>query len=513
MDLERAIGVLRPRSAWEAVDFGWLLARRLARSLWSAWFLVAAPLALALLATNWGRPWVAVGMLWLLRPILDMPVLFVLSRGLFGQPTGPEALLPELRAVLGAQLAARLTVWRLDLQRSYRLPVVGLEGLRGRHRRDRVRVLGRRHATEAGELALVCLGLEAVVMLGLLGLVFLGLPPHLHPDWPTFFEDGLWSEPRWGRLVFLGQVVSMTVVQPLYVAGGFGLYLNRRTVLEGWDIQLAFGRLAARASQSAGVVLALMLAWVGVGLAMPQVAVAEEGELLWGAEFGEGFEDIDRAPLIPPDQVLGATPGDPQAEVEAILAHPDFGRTETETHWRRRETAEEWTLDLGFFGAILAQAAEVLLWLVALVALGVLVTWLLRSAQVLSDGGSAPRVLPTELLGFDLRPESLPDDVPAAARALLAAGDRIGALSLLYRAALARLVHGFALELDPGATEADCVWAVAGSGGPSRWFEEVTRAWQSEAYAHRALSAATIGELIDGWAGALQDVPSGEGAS
>ena len=36
------------------------------------------------------------------------------------------------------------------------------------------------------------------------------------------------------------------VLEPFYVAAGFGLYLNRRTLLEGWDIEVALRRIAAR---------------------------------------------------------------------------------------------------------------------------------------------------------------------------------------------------------------------------------------------------------------------------
>ena len=35
-------------------------------------------------------------------------------------------------------------------------------------------------------------------------------------------------------------------LEPFYVAAGFALYLNRRTLLEGWDIELALRRIAER---------------------------------------------------------------------------------------------------------------------------------------------------------------------------------------------------------------------------------------------------------------------------
>lgn len=520
MDLENAIGVLRPRRPWEAIDFGWLVGRRLYKDLWSAWALVAFPLCFALIATNWSRPWVAVAMLWLLRPIMDTPLLFVLSRGLFGQPSGLKALWPELRGVLWGELGWRLTLRRLDSYRSYRLPIGMLEGLRGRHRRERVRVLMQRQGAQAAEFTQVCLALELIVMMGLFGLVFLMLPEALHPDWLLFFDDELWSVPRWGRFVFLGQVVAMTVVQPLYVAGGFGLYLNRRTLLEGWDIQLAFRRLARRAANlGAATLLALTLVLsVAVPTAFAEDVEAGEFEAFeddgldqGGVEGGgterwvEGAEEIDAPSLDEPASVLGELDGDLQEQIDTILEHEEFGWDEPSTVWQRRQPAENAPPILGFLGSLLGQLAEVLLWIAALSALGFLLLWLARASRVASLPQSAPaRELPTELMGFDVRPESLPDNVQGAARALLEAGNRIEALSLLYRAALARLVHGYQLTLEDGATENDCVRAVRAASGPTRWFESLTRAWQSEAYAHRPLQVEAIGELIDEWTLAIE---------
>jgi len=46
----------------------------------------------------------------------------------------------------------------------------------------------------------------------------------------TFFQDEtFWVEML--RMIF--SVIVISIVEPLYVAGGFALYLNRRTHLEG----------------------------------------------------------------------------------------------------------------------------------------------------------------------------------------------------------------------------------------------------------------------------------------
>jgi uncharacterized protein DUF4129 len=89
--------------------------------------------------------------------------------------------------------------------------------------------------------------------------------------------------------------------------------------------------------------------------------------------------------------------------------------------------------------------------------------------------------------GFDLRPESLPSDVVAAARARFAANDPAGALSLLYRAALVELARRFRLRLPASATEGECERLARSAGDSSLVddFAALARAWLYCAYAHR----------------------------
>ena len=505
MNLESAIGVLRPRAPWEAVDFGWLLARRLRRPLAKAWLVTAVPVCVGLLGAFWSHPWIGLLVLWWLRPLFDTPLLYVLSRGLFGQSTALPGARETLR-VLFSQVAARLTLRRFDPSRSYRLPVAALEGLTGSERRQRLRLLLARQSSESATLGFVCFSLELIVVVGLFGLGAMLLPAGFSPDW-TFVRDvGLWEDPLWGRIAWVLWGVAASLVQPLYVAGGFGLYLNRRTLLEGWDIQLAFSRLASRAREVlAGVALVLLL--------LPAGLLAQDGT--WDGQFFEVEVPAEETPspeLASPAEVLGPEEGAAfEVVVEEALASEEFGWSETRTVWRLREQPvddPDTQATLGGFGGAFAQIAEILLWVLGAFLLLFLAMALLRLGESASAPVAAPRrELPTELLGLDVRPESLPDDVSAAARDSLARGDRIGALSLLYRGALVRLMRTHELELEAGATEADCLRAVQAAGGPATWFEGLTRAWQSEAYAHRPQPDEAIASLIDGWRSAV-----GEGA-
>ena len=47
-------------------------------------------------------------------------------------------------------------------------------------------------------------------------------------------------------LANLGLWLALGLIAPFQMGAGFGLYLNRRTRLEAWDLEIAFRRLRAR---------------------------------------------------------------------------------------------------------------------------------------------------------------------------------------------------------------------------------------------------------------------------
>src|SRR5271156_2103374 len=110
------------------------------RSVYACYLVVAAPTFLVCLAGYPLAPWLPALAIWLAKPWLDQPVLFALSRALFGEPTGPVDLWAERGRILRPNLLALLLL-RLSASRSFKLPILQLEGLSGRVQRDRVRQL------------------------------------------------------------------------------------------------------------------------------------------------------------------------------------------------------------------------------------------------------------------------------------------------------------------------------------------------------------------------------------
>jgi hypothetical protein len=110
---------------------------------------------------------------------------------------------------------------------------------------------------------------------------------------------------------------------------------------------------------------------------------------------------------------------------------------------------------------------------------------------------------------LDVRPESLPDDIGAAAWALWQAGDVGAALSLLYRGALSRLIHRHAVPIAASTTEGECIELARDrlEPGALRYLSRLVLAWQAVVYGRRTLSTAMGETLCTGFAAQL-DAPA-----
>jgi hypothetical protein len=161
---------------------------------------------------------------------------------------------------------------------------------------------------------------------------------------------------------------------------------------------------------------------------------------------------------------------------------------------RKRIDAPGWAM----FIEGLAQFLRILAYAAVALAVVFLLYFLLRRLDLIGRDRSS-YVPPDTLFGLDVRPESLPDDVAAAALELARAGELLKALSLLYRGALV-LLHRDGVELASGDTE-DV--ACAEPPAPARCLDGLLRAplaaWQRLAYARREVPRAEIETLCGDW--------------
>lgn len=499
MDLERVAAVLRPRSAWEAVDLGYGMVRTWWRAVFAPWVAVTLPVWAVVLALTAGRPVWGFFLLWWLKPAFDRIPLYVVSRALFGAVPSFRETLRSAHPLKGFWVA--VTALRLDPARSFYLPVRQLEGFRGPALRTRRAVLRGGDQTPAVLLTLVSLALELLLLGAVAALIAWLVPETASPRWSELLEGYLaGSSPLWFHLLAgLGWWLAVTLVEPFYVAGGFALYLNRRTLLEGWDVELAFRRLARRLVEEAEKRVSGRRAG---GLAAPPAAMLLAVVLSTAAApapAAQGPETAAEAPSV--------TSTEPQRAIEEILADPEFGRTETVRTWKFRfEPEVEPGRDRrSALPPILAALAEGALWLIAGGLLAAALIYLVRNRgwRVPAARSAASEPAPERpLVSGWLDPAApLPDDVAGAALGLLDSGRPLEALSLLYRGALAALDRRPGVSVRESWTESECLRHLEArlptpAGG---FFKRLTLAWQGAAYAHREPAADELQALCSEW--------------
>ncbi len=333
MRLTDASVVIRPRSAWEAVDLGVLLAKQHAGLLMLSWALVTVPIFALLSLLLWDYPSIALLIFWWLKPAYERLPLYILSHALFGDTPRLKHALKALPSLLKPQLLASLTWRRLSPTRSFDLPVQQLEGLSGKARSQRLIVLGQRDAGGASWLTIVGVHLEMALWFGIISLFYLLLPAQIELNWSweslinTASGDWLWLE----HLSNFLYVVLLILWGPIYVACGFTLYLNRRTALEAWDIELVFRRLRQRLN---GVAYALLLGGALLLMQLPSnaMAAASHGSVPLDDPMGPEAERLLKQPL---------SSAQAQQSITQLLDQPPFEHRETVTRWRLGDEADK----------------------------------------------------------------------------------------------------------------------------------------------------------------------------
>jgi hypothetical protein len=152
------------------------------------------------------------------------------------------------------------------------------------------------------------------------------------------------------------------------------------------------------------------------------------------------------------------------------------------------------------------QSARVLMWCVIAALLGLLAFYLARFvSQRGPSRGEEGFVIPTHVRDLDIRPEALPPDIGAAARQLWDRGEHRGALALLYRGLLSRLVHVHQVPIRDASTEGDCL-ALAVRHVPQRRYDYAARlvkTWQRFVYGRLDVQADSVYRLCEEFGPAL----------
>ncbi len=503
MQLEPVTVALRPRNLWEAIDLGFSMVHAWWKPVFGAWLAVVLPVAVVINVLCWEVQWLAPLLIWWLKPLFDRIPLYVLSRATFGDPPGIRETARAILPLWRKNFLWDLTLGRFNLTRSFNMPVRDLEGLRGKERRQRLKVLQKKTRNGAVWLTLVCVNLEGMLNIALFALLYLLLPQAIQHDFFKLFfaiHQTAWQD----VLQHVFYLAAMTAIEPFYVAAGFALYLNRRTLLEGWDIEIAFRRIAQRqqaSSQSAvaaGVLMSILVACVlGGTVVFPARALAAVA--------------ATTAVSTPQAASAAETPEHLKQRISKVLKQPEFQTEQVEQHWKymgkraqknKTHNVPAWLKFLARIVPGMARVFEGLLWLL----LAAVIVWLIvKRKRWLGWFEHTPAVRPVQpvqvLFGLDIQPQSLPENIAKEAWKLWQEGQQREALSLLYRGALAYWVTREKIALGANATEGDCMrlFRAGATQETGDYFCQLTHAWQNTAYAGRHPHTEEMQQLCRSW--------------
>ena len=400
-------------------------------------------------------------LLWWFKPFYERPSMRYLSNAVFAESSSPREL---MRGTLDSPMFVSLTIGRFSWRRSA-IAAITLED--GTHSElvARKKVLYEDGATFLMWPAFLGFLFEIAVAILLYQLIAgffetsqgmvvggediiasltnFGLSMSEAIDAMTFWEIT-------GFLTIYAFVIL--VVMPFFVASGFSLYLNQRTLLEGWDIEVGFNKLVQRL----GLLLLLLCMWQ-------------------------------------PLEVHADEPINHETAIEEVRDLPDFNQIKTIKlpvilsrlrEWLSSDEDEEDENGDSLLGGILGSIIEVVFW-IAMAAL--ILYFVYRIATLVEIEALKPRQRkqPTNKPGVYIDELSrLPSDILSAAVRAWQAEDVRSAYSLLYLGAIRYLRNELDCKIGNDQTEAECLRRTKHLAADLHGaFRDITLNWQRVAYA------------------------------
>lgn len=472
MRLEDVTVEIRPRSDWEAVDAGLAMARRDFWRCWGLWLLAVLPMA-GLLYMWRDHPvwWILVFFWWKIGAC--RMVLFQISRRLFGENPRWRQLLRELPKAWFRRFFYRMILTRLSPMKPMAMVVEELEGLRGSEYQTRVKMVLRRGEGTCYSLTLMSIFATIGVAFALLFIALMCIPDATADSTSQAMD---WDDMEYPVSVYWfinsGLVLASSFVDVFFTGAGFGLYINSRTWVEGWDVELAFKRIANRLN---GSLLLCLIACIGL---MAQPSEAQVSGI-----------DPDQISAPQVDEEFAQSP---QEQITKIKAHEDF-TVHRETYQYAKPKPSK--TSSGKSSSSIRAPLELMqilgysFFVLILIAVVVLIVWLVSRARLMRLGviSIAPPIEKARVvMGLEVTAQSLPADVLSAALELWQQGQQLQAMSLLYRGSLSWWIERAGIEIHESDTEGDCLKRVREAQHASAdYFERLTDFWSKGAYAKK----------------------------
>lgn len=254
MNIEHMKVAIRPMSSNQAIDLGMSMARSWFLPLWSIWWLMVLPLALSLgilfyfifdnkeLAMG-----IAMIVLWWCKPLYEVAMVWWLGHTLFFQQPSIKETFQAAKPILLKLSLKALFVFRFSGRRHLILPIMILEKPQNKAMFEK-RLLSLSFA-QGGSLTwhtIILWNIEGIFTIGLILLLYQVIPIYIFGSTLSMIvlldEYGLYIS----LMMAIFYVIAMSVVAPFFVSSGFAVYLTKRCLLEGWDIELVFKQLARR---------------------------------------------------------------------------------------------------------------------------------------------------------------------------------------------------------------------------------------------------------------------------
>jgi hypothetical protein len=463
-----------------------------------------------------GYTWVADLLIWWMKPLFDRIPLFVLSRHLFNETPGTAGTLRAVPGLWRAALPGALLWSRFDSVRSFNMPVAQLEGLRGRARIRRQRLLQKPVRGQAIWITVGCAHIALFFVLSAWALLLLLVPFQYLPEsakamWSVFIQH---TTPTAQLALNLMAYLAMSAVEPFYVASGFGLYLNRRTELEAWDVELVFRRIAKRLR---AYTPAAALAFAALTLFSVHMPAAH------AAGNASNKQHRPTVSYLLPGSLHGDADARMRRAVKKAYKNENLSPEIISHRWRPRHfkgsDARKTIRFLAWLGKALLWFRHVsaglgrligwVLWLfVAMLALLLIILGIRHKDRLMTLFSLPPRHKQERHKMTESPVDTaarLPGDVSTVARTLWQRDDRRGALALLYRGAIDRVGRLTGASIPVGATENQCLRQADALPEPARRaFFATVRAWQYAAYAHRLPAEDVFETLATDWSDAFE---------
>jgi len=519
MILQEITANIRLRSTWEAIDMGFAMVQ----SWWKAIYLPLTILTFSIATLLYfiipeDDFWLTGIIFWWLKPLYDRLVLNIISHKLFNEELSSWQALKAIPSLIwNTGFFQTMTFRRLSLSRGFNLPIWQLEKLRGKQRAERQRVLHLAAHSQAAWLTIAMVHLEIFLLLSLFALIALFMPENILRD----FFDGLFSEKTdyaiWlDYLNYVFYVAVVTFVHPFYIAGNFALYINRRTQLEAWDLELDFRKLAIRVKNllKPNTIPTPLLFYIFFTIATlggsPNTAIADE---INTPNTTSTTTDIDKTEFLAKTRQPAKVS---KSVIEEVMLTKNLDDKKIEKRWvKKKVTKQEKTnrsnssfahvIEKMFkpIALFISKLIEFGLWILIAIGLGLLFYYrdhwlhLFKGGRKTKDEYEAPEVM----FGMDVRAESLPDNIIGEAQKLWKAGEHREALSLLYRGALIRLINQENIKLKDSYTEGDVLRHANKkiTTGKQAYLKTLTSQWRLIAYAHRAPAESDMQQLFSLW--------------